>query len=261
MSQKEMLFRCSGVGNLMSEPKLKVDKEAGKLSKSAESYLSQFIFEYKYGRRQMFSTKATQKGTQTEDDGIHVLNMVMKTRYKKNTERFYGDYLTGEPDIIGKDIIIDIKANYTANSFLSKDCIDNIYFWQLLGYCVLGEKRKGAIAYTLNNTPLDIIKSEITSAYYKNGLVDLTDEQKAKIALNHIYTDKHIVDGNYVNGFWDYAKDYLGIFEDVQVPFIEVPIDKRLKYFKVEFTDAYFEKLDTQIEKAVKYIETNYPLI
>lgn len=261
MADKEMLFRCSAVGNLMSEPKLVADKKAGKLSKTAESYLNQFIFEYKYGRRQNFSTKATQKGTQTEDDGIHVLNMVMKTRYKKNTERFNGDYLTGEPDIVAKDMILDIKSNYSANSFLGKDSIDNIYKWQLVGYCVLCEKRKGAIAYTLNNTPLEIIRKEITSAFYANGLVDLTDEDKAKIALNHIYTDKHIVDGQYVNGFWDYAKEYLGIFSDVQIPFIEVPIEKRLRYFEVEFTDEDFEKLDTQIQKAVKYIETNYPLI
>lgn len=261
MSQKEMLFRCSAVGNLMSEPKLVADKKAGKLSKTAESYLNQFIFEYKYGRRQMFSTNETQKGTQTEDDGIHVLNMVMKTRYKKNEIRFNGEYLTGEPDIVAKDLIIDIKSNYSANSFLGKDSIDNIYFWQLAGYCVLDKKRKGAIAYTLNNTPLEIIRKEITSAFYANGLVDLTDEDKAKIALNHIYTDKHIVDGQYVNGFWDYAKEYLGIFSDVQIPFIEVPIEKRLRYFEVEFTDEDFEKLDTQIQKAVKYIETNYPLI
>ena len=261
MSQKEMLFRCSAVGNLIPEPKLVADKKAGKLSKTAESYLNQFLFEYKYGRREGFSTNATKKGTQTEGDGTHVLNMVMKTRYKKNEVRYNNDFLTGEPDIIGKDLIIDIKAAFSINSFLGKDAIESIYKWQLAGYCKLLDKRKGAIAYTLNNTPLEIIKSEITSSYYKNGLVDLTDEDKAKIALNHIYTDKHIVDGNYVNGFWDYAKDYLGIFEDVQVPFIEVPIEKRLRYFEVEFTDEDFEKLDTQIEKAVKYIETNYPLI
>ena len=131
-----MLFRCSAVGNLMSEPKLVADKKAGKLSKTAESYLNQFIFEYKYGRRQMFSTNATQKGTQTEDDGIHVLNMVMKTRYKKNEIRFNGDYLTGEPDIVAKDLILDIKSNYTVSSFLTKDKIDSLYFWQLVGYCV-----------------------------------------------------------------------------------------------------------------------------
>ena len=295
MSQKEMLFRCSAVGNLMSDSKAKLSEKqlieldrlaglrsAGKLtvkqtqtladfesrknapvelSISAQSYVDEFIFEYKYRRVEEFSTNATDKGTKTEDDGIHVLNMAMKTRYKKNTERFNGDYLTGEPDIIGKDMILDIKSNYTWKSFLKKKSIDSIYKWQLAGYCQLLNKRKGAIAYTLNNTPLETIRSEITKRYYKNGLVDLTDEDKAKIALNHIYTDKHIVDGNYVNGFWDYAKDYLGIFEDVQVPFIEVPIEKRLRYFEVEFTDEDFEKLDTQIEKAVKYIETNYPLI
>ena len=87
------------------------------------------------------------------------------------------------------------------------------------------------------------------------GLTNITHSYDLENSLNYI------VDGNYVNGFWDYAKDYLSIFEDVQVPFIEVPIEKRLRYFEVEFTDEDFEKLDTQIEKAIKYIETNYPLI
>ena len=258
-----MLFRCSALGNLMSEPKLVADKKAGKLSKTAESYLNQFIFEYKYGRREGFSTKATQKGTQTENDGRRVLNISHKMTYKKNDERKDDGIITGEPDIVAKNIIIDIKSCYSPNTFLSKDSIDKIYFWQLLGYCRLFSKKKGAIAYTLNNTPLEIVKSELISTYYKNGLVDLTDEDKAKIALNHIYTDIHNIDenGKGEGGFWDYAKDYLAIFEDVQVPFIEVPIEKRLRYFEVEFTDEDFKKLDTQIEKAIKYIETNYPLI
>ncbi len=249
------LLRCSGLGNLMTEPKTKAEKESGILSKTAQSYLNEHIFKIKYNRIKDFSNKYTDKGNEVEQDGIHLLNLIQKKMYRKNKERFENGLVTGCPDIIGKDIIIDIKSNYDFSTFLTKTGIDKDYYWQLCGYCLLTGKRKGAIAYTLNNTPFHLIENEFTSRYYKGGMVDLTDEKKARIALNHIYSDKYIKDGKIVNGYWEVCRQ--STFPNSELQFIEIPEEKRLRYYEVEFSDEDFEKLNSAIEKAVEYISQN----
>lgn len=250
------LFRCSSLHNLMTEPKTKAEKEAGLLSKTTISYLDEFIFSYKYGREKTFSNKYTEKGTETEDLGIHLLNLVQKKMYRKNTERFENGSITGEPDIITKDMIIDIKSCYDWTTFLAKNDIPKEYFWQLAGYCLLTGKRKGAIAYVLNNTPLHLIENEFVSAFYKNGRLDLTDDEKANITHNHTYSDKYVYDGTVMGGYWNLIKEQH--FPTSEIDFIEIPNEKRLRFYEVEFTDDDFEKLENQIQKAINYIEENF---
>ena len=55
---------------------------------------------------------------------------------KKNSKRFEDDFFSGEPDILYKDSVIDIKTCETKASFDAKTlkmAIDD-YFWQLYGY-------------------------------------------------------------------------------------------------------------------------------
>lgn len=253
---KMNLFRCSNLWNLMTEPKTKAEKETGILSKTTQTYLDEFIFSYKYGREKIFSNKYTEKGTETEDLGIHLLNLVQKKMYRKNTERFDNGVITGEPDIIAKDRIIDIKSCYDWTTFIAKNEIPKEYYWQLCGYCLLTGKTKGAIAFVLNNTPEHIVQNEITGLYYKRGGVDVSDDEKAKIFLNHTYSDRFIQESQVVDGYWDYLKAVH--FPTSEMEFVEVPNEKRLRYFEVDFTDEDFDKLDKQLDKAIKYIEINH---
>ena len=249
------LFRCSSLHHIMTDPKNKADKEAGLLSKTAQTYLDEFIFSHKYGREKIFSNKYTDKGIEIEDLGIHLLNQVHKKFYKKNTVRYSNSDITGEPDIVDKDIIIDIKTCYDWTTFIAKNDIPKEYYWQLCGYCLLTGKTKGAIAYVLNNTPFHLVENEFVSAFYKNGRQDLSDDEKARIALNHTFSDKWVKDFEVVDGYWEMIKNQ---FPETDLEFIEIPQEKRLRYYEVEFTDKDFEKLESQIQKAITYIEDNY---
>ena len=267
------IIRCSALGNIMTEPKTKAEKEMGVLSKTTQSYLDELIFSYKYKREKSISNKYTEKGIETEDDGIHLLNLLHKSFYQKNEVRFENGTITGEPDIITADTIIDIKSTYDFTTFIKKTEIEKSYYWQLCGYCLLTGMRKGAIAYVLNNTPFHIVENEFISLYYKRGAVELSDYEKAKIALGHIYHDRHIINGEMRDGYWDYlALHHFPNYQEEQrqllergditekdlIEFVEVPMDKRLRYYTVEFSDNEFDKLQSQINKATDYIQNNY---
>ena len=239
-----LLIRCSSLGKLMTQPKSKADREDGILSETTKGYLDELIFSVKYGREKEFSNKYTEKGLEVEQDGIHLLNTVKTKLYRKNQTRFENGLSTGMPDIVTADSIIDIKSCFDFSTFLKKSEIEKDYFWQLCGYCSLTGKKKGAIAYTLNNTPFHLILNEFTSRYYKNGMVDLSDEDKARIAHNHIYYDK--------NGYWEECR--FMHFPTSNLEFIPIEENKRLRFYEVEFSDANFEALDLAIERAINYI-------
>mgnify|MGYP000859352630 FL=1 len=255
---ENILIRCSQIANIMSEPKSKIAKENGEISQTAKTYLNQLIFEHKYKRRKDFSNKYIQKGLRTEDDSIHLLNKLHKRLYTKNTERYEDGKITGEPDIITKDLIIDIKSTYDFTTHLKKEHIENQYFWQLCGYCRLTGRRKGAIAYVLNNTPFYIIENEFVSRFYKNGQIDLTDQEKAEIALCHTYSDEYLTEYGYSLGYWENLTNQ---FPTADIQFIPIPDEKRLRYYEIEFTDEDFIELDEKLKKANNYIIKNYDKI
>lgn len=254
-----LLLRCSSLGKLMTQPKTKADRENGILSETTKGYLDELIFSVKYGREKEFSNKYTEKGLEVEQDGIHLLNTVKTKLYRKNQTRFENGLITGMPDIVTSDSIIDIKSCFDFSTFLKKKEIEKDYFWQLCGYCALTGKKKGAIAYTLNNTPFHLILNEFTSRYYKNGLVDLSDDDKARITHNHIYSDKYVYDGEVRTGYWEECR-FLH-FPTSNLEFIPIDDSKRLRFFEVEFTDEDFEALDLAIERAINYITENIDLL
>lgn len=107
--------------------------------------------------------KEIKKGRIQEQTGINLLNDVFGTMYEKNTERFYTDILTGEPDIIAPDAIEDIKLPWSKDTFplteevARKMAIKMGYDWQLRGYMMKYEKPFGRVRYCLVDTPSELI--------------------------------------------------------------------------------------------------------
>lgn len=258
-------FRCSSLGKLATEPKAKADKDAGNLSATAKAYLKEFMVYYKYGREKCFSNKYTEKGLAVEDTNISLLSNVRKEFFRKNKKRFHDEFITGEPDILTKEMVIDIKSAYDLSTFTAKEAIEPLYWWQLLGYCRLTGRTKAAIAYTLANTPENLILKEFSNEYYKYGKnEEVSDQRKAEIALNLVYTNEWY-DTDYNgkitkrNDYWEVLKN--AHFPDSDIEFVEIPAEKRVRFFEVEFTDKDFEKLDRIIDRAVKYIEENWDTV
>ena len=146
-----MLIRCSSLPKIMTSPRSKSEV----LSETAKSYIKQMAKEDFLGYSSELSNKYLEKGIQCESQSIELLNSVLFTSYEKNAERRSNDFLTGEPDIITEDLIIDIKTSWSLDTFpmLVEDVNLKDYEMQLRGYMMLFNVDKAMLAYCMVDTP------------------------------------------------------------------------------------------------------------
>lgn len=146
-----MLIRCSSLPKIMTSPRSKSEV----LSETAKSYIKQMAKEDFLGYSSELSNKFLEKGIQCESQSIELLNSVLFTSYEKNAERRSNDFLTGEPDIITEDLIIDIKTSWSLDTFpmLVEDINLKDYEMQLRGYMMLFNVDKAMLAYCMVDTP------------------------------------------------------------------------------------------------------------
>jgi len=197
---KDFKIRCSAIGKIMSalktitkaeqtkydKLKAKVDGsltpvehsslmeisiKALKLSKelpqSAKTYCREWFIEQLYGRRKEIKSKYLTKGIEGEDDAIDLVIDYEGLGYnEKNCEYRENEFLTGTPDLIYDDLIIDVKCSWSCFSFPFFDTeVDNQdYFYQLQGYMSLFDKEHAMLSYALVDAPQKLIEDAI---YYK----------------------------------------------------------------------------------------------
>lgn len=161
------LIRASFVGKIMSEPKLKADKEAGNLSEGAKTALNKLAKELFYGYRPELKTKPIMKGIICEQDSINLFNRVFFTSHEKNETRISNEWMTGECDILADDVIIDIKSSYSLDTFPATpgDGENDLYYWQGVMYCYLYNRPRYEVAYCMVDTPDDLCQYEQTDLH------------------------------------------------------------------------------------------------
>ena len=224
----ETLIRSSSVGYLMTEPVTKSDKEAGVLSKTAQKHLLDVYISEKYNRRRDIQTKQMKKGIEVEQESIDLLSMYLKKPFVKNTERFSNKYITGLPDIIDNDRIIDIKSSYDLWTFIGNipDKLDSLYYAQLQSYMWLTNATKGMIAYCLCNTPDSIIEQE---KYYLLKKMDVISEESP-----------------------EFLKESLKL--EFNMKFDDIDIKERVLLFNINRDEGFILKIQQKVEAARKFL-------
>lgn len=151
-------FRASSLADIMTEPKSKTEV----LSVGAKTAIIQMAREFVYGYDSVVSTKYMTKGIECEDQSISLLNSVLFSDYKKNTERKTNDWITGEADLVCEDCIRDIKTIWSLDTFpvLEEMCENKTYWWQMQAYMWLWDKPKAEVCYCLIDTPEELIGYE-----------------------------------------------------------------------------------------------------
>lgn len=146
---KQFYIRCSAIGRIMTEPRNKNEE----LSETAKSYCKEWLTEQIYNKKKEIQNKYLTKGIECEQLGIDRLNETFKEMYIKNEKEFENDYITGTPDIVGNDLIIDIKNSWDCFTFplFEKDIPNKDYYWQLQGYMALTGKEKAQLVYVLED--------------------------------------------------------------------------------------------------------------
>lgn len=166
---RDFKIRCSAIGQIMTEPKTKADKDAGKLSKTCLDLVHEWIKEQPefYNRRVEFRSKYCDKGNIMESASIDFASSYYGWgMVSKNVEYKENDYLTGTGDLILKDSVEDIKNSWSQKTFplFANEIPVDGYGWQLQGYCELYDKDKSGLIYTLMDAPESIIEKE---AFFK----------------------------------------------------------------------------------------------
>lgn len=236
MDFSKVLFRCSSLGHLMTDPKTKADKEAGNLSESTKTHLIDVYISNKYGRNTDIQNKYVQKGLMAEEDAITLYSRVKKSYFKKNEEHLSNEWIKGTPDMFkGKAIqsaekIIDTKTSWDIFTFLrnkSKE-LNKDYYWQGQGYMDLTGAKEMEVAYCLVNTPEILLNDEKRKLMWKMGAA--TDE-------NELYKEACE------------ELERLAYYDDI-------PMVERLISFEIQRNDADIEAMHKRVERCREFLNT-----
>jgi hypothetical protein len=158
---REIKFRCSSIGRLMTEPKT---LKEGPLSVGAKTYIRELAAQEIFGVDFEISSKYLEKGNIVENDSIALLNRVRGLNLAKNTERRSNDFITGECDLFDAERRRghDLKSPWSVATFpiSEADCIDKLYEWQMRGYMSLWDADEWEVNYALVDTPENLIGYE-----------------------------------------------------------------------------------------------------
>lgn len=142
--QKLGRFGCSQFYRLMTEPKLKADKEAGNLSQGAMTYVYECVAERLTGQKakEDFTSRFTEWGNDHEPIAKGIYNAVFKTEIQDTGYIEWQYNAGGSPDgLIDVDGLVEFKCPYTITSHLEHKVLSLTdkpeYYWQCLGYLLI----------------------------------------------------------------------------------------------------------------------------
>jgi len=182
-----MKWHPSTLGKLMTAPKLKSEV----LSETAKSEIRKIAKEQFFGYLSTIVTKPMMKGKDWEEESIALVNDVRGTLYVKNTERFENEFLTGEPDIIEDDMIIDIKTPWSLETWPATpdEGVNKDYMWQLFAYCWLLGKWQAELIYCMIDTDDVLLGDWDNKSIHK---VSHIDPAKRITVLRYAMLDEYI---------------------------------------------------------------------
>ncbi len=182
-----MKWHPSTLGKLMTAPKLKSEQ----LSETAKSEIRKIANEQFFGFSSSITTKPMLKGKDWEEESIALVNQVRGTFYVKNKERFENEFLTGEPDIILDNSIIDIKTSWSLETWPATpdEGVNKDYMWQLMAYCWLLNKSHAELIYCMIDTD-DTLLNEWDNRFIHK--VSHIDPAKRITVLRYAMLDEYI---------------------------------------------------------------------
>lgn len=250
----------------MTEPKTNADKAAGKLSKTTENYLKEIYREWKYKRRNEFTSKYTDKGLQMEESGITLYSRITKTFYKKNDERLNNKFITGEPDFHDGETITtckkgtDIKCSWSLFTFPYHDEeIEDSHFWQNHGYTYLTGAEQWGTAYCLVNTPGSIILQEKKSMWYAMGCPELIESENGIDSFENRNYKEYIIkcqeiEKNMIFNLSEFKKEEPNFDLDITDWKYDIPLKERMIEYEVLRDEDAISRIETQVMKARKWL-------
>lgn len=188
-------FSCSQFYRLMTEPKLKSDKEAGNLSQGAMTYVLECVAERLTGQKakEDFTSRFTEWGNDHEPIAKGIYNKVCKVIIQDVGHIKWQHNAGGSPDgLVGEDGLIEIKCPYTITSHLEHKLNDlqdkPEYYWQCLGYLLItGRQWIDFISYSPHYPgKLQMVRKRLNAVDYE---ADLKRLEAKIIKANEVFNE------------------------------------------------------------------------
>jgi hypothetical protein len=224
-----ILFRCSGVHALLTEPKTKAEKEIGGLSQASKIAVKGLWLFREYGYLEQVKSDCMDKGNECEQDSMELAQTVLGGEFRSRfATKLRNDYVIGTPDIVLQtDYVEDIKTSWNLRTFSSAE-LSPQYYTQAQCYLWLTGKRNYRLIYCLVPTPQHLVEKE-----------------KNKLAWSF---------GN------DYEnKDYIAQCEQIQKNsdlINDIPNEDKVKVFEFTFDEEFIENLKLKINNAREFYKT-----
>lgn len=184
---KQFKISPSQCGKIMTNARKK-----GELSKTALTYVDEWIKQQIYGRKKYITSKAIEKGNDVEVESIEFIDKHLNLGgISKNDKTFENEYMIGTPDVLTQDLVIDLKNSYDCFTFplLEKEIPNKDYFYQLQCYMALTGRKKAKLIYTLMNTPEEYISK---FDFFNHNYDDI--ESKYRIKVFDIDRDDEVIE-------------------------------------------------------------------
>lgn len=179
-------FRCSSLGDIMRTPRSKSEL----ISQTTKSMLNTVFTLEVLGKTSEVESKYLEKGLVMEPESIQLYSEYLGRPLKKNDTRYTNKYLSGEPDIVSGDLLVDIKTSWNASTFPLCETIPNTnYYWQLQGYMELTGLSKSKLVYCLVDTPYYLIEKELWKVRDEIGIIDLPEDIIDSVTSKHTFND------------------------------------------------------------------------
>lgn len=262
----EILFRCSSLHHLMTDPKPEAVKRGELISEGTKTHLVDIYTSNTYNRHEDITSKFMEKGTEVEEDSITIISRITKTFLRKNEQHLKNAYIMGTPDLFIGDsiekaqVIRDAKSSWSVFTFMraKHKSLEKSYYWQMQGYMALTGAKVAEVDYCLINTPYSLVENELRKLSYKyDGNTQAWIE--LQLIANHVYDletfNKYMrnrdINLNALTGI-DFERA-----NAVVMGFVEIPLKDRHFSFTVERNDEHIEKLYKRIENCREWIKNN----
>lgn len=213
-------FRCSRVGDLMTESRSK-----NGLSETAKAFIIDTYLLNEYGYNEPISSIPMRKGVMMESEALKLIDTVLKDKHLRITSQkrqdaglqvnYENDYLTGTPDVVLYDSVEDIKISDSISTFVKSD-LKPVYYWQLMAYMALTDRRNARLIYCLLPDPVEIMEAKIKKLSYQ------IDNAEEVVCRNN-------------------------------EAILKIPVNKRIKTFEFAYEQEKIDSLYNRIEQAREY--------
>ena len=224
MDFSNQLIRCSAIGKIMTNGRAK-----NEMGETCKTFLKELYIEKVYGIKKEVTSKYITKGLLVEDSAIALYSSLNGSFYFKNDEWFKNDFISGTPDIVSDEVVIDIKSSWSPHSMPFKDDpIKKDYYYQLMGYMALTGLKRAKLAYVLIDTPHQLVEDEKRRLSWQMGMVS------------------------------DLSPEYLEACAEIdkQHNFSHIPVEKRIIEFDIEYDQKAVNEIYKRVQECRDYLKT-----